>query len=712
MDEMFNRILEKIEKSGRQYDLDMITRAYELAKKAHEGQKRVSGEPYIIHPMSVAEILVDYGMDSESIAAAFLHDVVEDCDVTSADIKKNFGSGVAYCVEGVTKLGKIPFTTREEEQVENIRKMLLAMAKDIRVIIIKLADRLHNMRTLGSMPEKKQRDIAFETMCVFAPLAHRLGMQRMKWELEDLGLRYLDPIGYEEVTNQLNSTVKEGTLESIMARIDEHLKEQTFEAHLNGRVKHVYSVYRKMYGQSKSIEEIYDLYAVRIIVDSIADCYNILGAIHEIFTPIPGRFKDYISTPKPNMYQSLHTTVMGRLGTQFEVQIRTWDMHRTAEYGIAAHWKYKDGVASKDSLDNKLEWVKSLIEMQADSGTDDFLDMFKVDLFADDVFVFTPKGDVVNLPAGATVIDFAYAIHSAVGNKMTGAKIEGRIVPLDTQLENGKIVEIITSNASKGPSRDWVKIAKTGEAKNKIRQWFKKERREENIERGRTEMEREVRRLGGNVTLSQLDDVILTVAKRCDMKSIDDLYAAIGYGGLTVNKVITRIRDEITRTNKVNSEGAPLFTAKPRKVSGGIVVEGLDNCLVKFSRCCNPVPGDEIVGFVTRGYGVSVHKKDCANVEKTEENAERWIEVYWDVDNIKTFKAAVKMLSSARNGLILDIATTLNNMKVAIHDLHTRDMKNGQAEIYLTLEIQDVGHLRSVIAKLEKIHGVAEVKRI
>lgn len=718
MDSLLEGLLKLLHDRKIQYDEQRIRNAYELAYKAHNGQKRESGEPYITHPVAVARILAEMDCDSDSVIAALLHDVIEDTDVLPAEIKKAFGNDVLELVEGVTKLSKLSYSTKEEQQVENLRKMLLAMAKDIRVILIKLADRLHNMRTLQYMPEKKRREKAHETMQIFAPLAHRLGIQRIKMELEDIALRYLDPVGYKEIEDHIKviSLKGEGVLESIKRRIGRRLHEQNIKYVIESRVKQVYSIYRKMYSQNRSFEEIYDLYAVRIIVDNVTECYNTLGIIHDMFKPIPGRFKDYISTPKPNMYQSLHTTVIGKEGIPFEVQIRTWEMHRTAEFGIAAHWKYKRGLFGKDPLDGKLEWVRHLLEVQGDMrDAEDFMHLLKIDLFADEVFVFTPKGDVINLPAGANIIDFAYAIHSAVGNKMVGAKVNGKIVELSYTVSNGEIVEILTSAASHGPSRDWLKIAKTNSAKSKIRQWYKKEKRDENIVNGREELEKEIRRNGMPVNTLMNEEVLPVVMKRFSIAELVELYNAIGYGGITVTKLLPKIKEEYQKLKLPQEEALiPKGQTQHSKSSGGVIVEGLDNCLVKFSQCCNPLPGDEITGFVTRGYGVSIHKKDCVNIVsllKDSESYERIVNVHWDIDNTEWFSVTINVTAPNRIGLTADITAQLANMRVMIHRLNARETKDKMAVVQVTIDVKSLDHLDSVVARLKKIPGVMDIAR-
>ncbi len=718
-------LMEKLIQSGRPYDLVKIQSAYEMAKVAHEGQTRRSGEPYIMHPIAVAMILVDLGMDTECIAAALLHDVVEDTPVSSEEVEKRFGKDVALLVEGVTKLGQIPFSSREEQQAENVRKMLLAMAQDVRVIIIKLADRLHNMRTLGAMPGQKQRDKALETMEVYAPLAHRLGMKGVKEELEDLALKFLDPVAYNEIENQLalRKEERESFLQLIKERLNHRLEQEGHKYYIEGRVKSIYGIYRKVYMQGRAFDEIFDIYAVRVIVDTVVECYNVLGIVHDMFTPIPNRFKDYISTPKQNMYQSLHTTVLDKEGIPFEIQIRTWDMHYTAEYGIAAHWKYKVGIAGKDKLEERLAWVRQLLEAQKDSDdVEDIVRSIKTDIAPEEVFVFTPKGDVIRLPIGSTVIDFAYAIHSEVGNRMVGAKVDGRMVSLDFVVKTGMIVEVITSNAKgNGPSRDWIKMVKTTEARNKIRSWFKKEKREENVAQGREELEREFRRNLINLTDAQMESFLADLAKRQHYNSTDDFLAAIGYGGISLSKIMPRVKDDYVRLYRTSDQDKmekALQAQKPKrekKSSSGVIVEGLDSCLVKFAKCCNPLPGDPIVGFITRGYGVSIHKQDCVNVTASMSDPtqrERWVRAEWAKTTTReTFKSSIEILADERNGLLADISIILSNMHVPIHSLLARELKDGRSMVQITLGISDLEQLNNIISNLRKIEGVTSVER-
>ena len=719
-------LLDLLDRSGKPHDKNSIINAYDLANAAHKGQCRVSGEPYISHPIAVAMILADLGMDDECIQAALLHDVVEDTEIPLEQISRQFGSDVALLVNGVTKLGQISYqTSREERQAENVRKMLLAMAQDVRVIIIKLADRLHNMRTIEVMPEQKRRDKALETMEVYAPLAHRLGIRAVKEELEDRSLRYLDPVAYREIERMLalKQVDRQNFLEKIKQKIRERLSSEYSEIHIDGRVKSVYGIYRKMYMQGRAFEEIFDIYAVRIIVDSVMDCYNVLGIIHDLFQPIPNRFKDYISTPKPNMYQSLHTTVIDKEAIPFEVQIRTWDMHHTAEYGIAAHWKYKAGISGKDKLEERLAWIRQLIENQKEADdVEDIVHSIKSDLAPEEVYVFTPKGRVISLPVGSTVIDFAYAIHTEVGNRMVGAKVDGRMVALDTKVHTGQI--ITTNSKDHTPSRDWLKIAKTSQARNKIRNWYKKERREENIEQGRNELEREFRRNMISLPDGKLKEFLLGIARRQHFEAVEDFLAAVGYGGVLLSKIMPRIKDDFTRQYRSNLPEDPtervLATKVPprknRRASSGVIVEGLDSCLVKFARCCNPLPGDEIIGFVTRGYGVSIHKKDCQNVVNSlndPNNAERWVHSEWAMESAKkeSFKSTIEILTDGRIGSLADISVALSSMRISISTLVAREAKQGENIVTVTFTVSDIEQLQFIINNLSKIPGVESVSR-
>ena len=719
----FDTLKKRILEANPGFNMEMLEKAYTLAENAHQGQNRASGEPYITHPLEVAYILADIELDCETLVGALLHDVVEDTDYTLEDIKREFGENVAVIVDGVTKLGKIQYTTAEEQQVENIRKMLLAMAKDVRVILIKLADRLHNMRTLKAKSEMKQREKARETLEVYAALAHRLGMSKIKWELEDLSLRYIDPVAYKEITESINlkKQEREKFINDIMDTLRVKTAEMGIKSQMMGRAKHFYSIYRKMYTQNKSIDELYDLFAVRVIVDSISECYAVLGMVHELYHPIPGRFKDYIAMPKPNMYQSLHTTVIGPNGTPFEIQIRTWEMHRVAEYGIAAHWKYKEGVDKKSDADTKLEWIRQLLEIQNSVvDTDDFMRTLKIDLFADEVFVFTPRGDIVNLPAGSTPIDFAFSIHSAVGCKMQGVKVNGKIATLDYILQNGDIVEVMTSSAVKGPSRDWLKLCKTSQARSKINQWLKKERREENIQHGKELIERELKRI--NLTHNQLfrSEWIEILCKKYTFSSIDDIYAAVGYGGLTVNKVLGKLREEYRKAIKAENpefDLSSLETPQKRKKSSsnGVVVEGIEDCLVRFSRCCNPVPGDDIVGYITRGRGVSVHRRDCPNVISSEKNGdkERLINVHWenDLEQKGSYLTRIQVLANDRKGLLAEMASAISDLKILITGINSKLSKDNVVIVNFTIEINSIDQLDTVARRLNNIRGVFEVKR-
>ena len=732
LDQQFQHLEDTIRAYNPGADFDHIRASYEFAKKQHGDQRRKSGEPYITHPLAVAQIVAEeLHLDSESIEAALLHDVIEDTPATYEDVAKLTSPTVADLVEGVSKLTRIQYATKEDEQMENLRKMLIAMSKDIRVILIKISDRLHNMRTMEYQSPAKQKQKSLETMEIYAPIAHRLGMQRMKWELEDLSLKYLDPIGYDEIVSKLDA--KRPEYEAFMSRtqaqIDQRLKDMKIDHIVYGRMKHPYSIYRKMFSQNKSIDEIFDLFAFRVIVDTVSDCYNVLGVIHDLYKPILGRFKDYIGTPKPNGYQSLHTTVMGNDGIPFEVQIRTKEMHEIAEYGVAAHWKYKQN-GQGAGTEGKYEWVRRLLENQEGADAEEFIHSLKVDMFADEVFVFTPNGDVQNLPAGATPIDFAYAIHSAVGNRMIGAKVNNRIVTLDHVLKNGDIVEILTSKNAKGPSRDWVKIAKSTEARSKIRQWFKKERREENIANGRSAFDAELRHCG--IAMKEvLDPEFLPVLlKKVAYPSLDDLYAAIGYGGFTAQKAVSRIQGELQRRQQqrhqeqlaleaaAETREEPKPTDPPKqpkavKSEQGIIVEGLDNCLVKFSKCCTPVPGDDIVGFITRGYGVSVHRADCPNAseEKRKEQPGRWIHVSWGTDTNDSYPTTIEAVCKDRLNLLLDISSALSTTKTFVLGLNTRSTEDGFAIIRIEIQIKDGAQLSTLMNKLHQISGVLRVNR-
>ncbi len=719
----FEALTETVSESFSKEDIEKIKKAFAIADEAHKEQRRRSGEPYIIHPIAVARILADMGMDADSVCAALLHDVVEDTPTTGEEIKEMFGADVEHLVDGVTKLGQIPLSaSKEEQQSENIRKMFLAMSRDIRVVIIKLADRVHNMRTLRFMPEEKQRYKARETLEIYAPIAHRLGIRAFKEELEDLAISFLDPVAYGEIAKTLEKQVesRQSFLDNIKDEILERVRKDVPNVHIEGRIKSVHGIYRKTYMQNRTIDEIYDIYAVRLIVDSVYECYCCLGIIHDMFNPILGRFKDYISTPKPNMYQSLHTTVIGKAGVPFEVQIRTWEMHHTAEYGIAAHWKYKLGMSGKVKFEERLSWIRQLLDSQKESDdVEEIVKTIKTDFVPEEVFAFTPKGDVISLPMGSCIIDFAYAIHSAVGNKMIGAKVDGRITTLDHKVNNGEIIEILTtSQQGKGPSRDWIKIAKTTSARTKIRGWFKKERREENIAEGKAEVEREFKR--NNIVLpeKQMLEFLGKIAEKQHCNNVDEFFAAIGYGGLSLNKIIPRIKDDYSKLVKEMSPEAQVaikpVPKKTTKSADGIIIEGIDNCLIKFSRCCDPLPGDEIIGFITRGHGVSIHTKKCVNVPKDISKApepERWINASWDSKVQNSYRVTLAVTCMNRMGMLADLSAVIANMHVMIHSIFTKDASDGRCTIYMTITVNGAEHLKSVCEKLKKVKGVLETER-
>lgn len=718
----FKQLVEKIRASEKPYDLEKITQAYKVAERAHEGQLRTSGDPYITHPLAVAAILLDYCMDTDTICAALLHDTVEDTDVTLDELRKKFGEDVALMVDGVTKIGLVPLVSKEEQQAENIRKILMAMSKDIRVIIIKLADRLHNMRTLAARPPEKQRKTSLETMNFYAPIAHRLGMSDVKEEMEDIAIHYLDPYGCKEVEEQiaLHKEERDAFIDSIKKRIRERISDIKPEPIIEGRVKSIYSIYKKVYVKNKRFDEIYDIYAVRVIVQSVIECYNVLGVIHDMFRPIPYRFKDYIATPKPNRYQSLHTTVIGREGIPFEVQIRTVEMHNTAQYGVAAHWKYKAGISGNVSGEKRFDWIRQLLERQQEADdVEAIADAIKTDLSPDEVFVFTPKGDVVALPTGATVLDFAYHIHTQVGNKMTGAKVGGRMVSFDYVVHTGEIVEILTSGSPNyGPNRNWIEIAKTTEAKSKIRSWFKKECREENIERGREELEREFKR--NNIAITP--ELLQTSASRQRLDSVDDLYAAIGYGGVSMAKIVQRIKEDQLRNHK-EQQAIQAAAENPmesisennrRSRKKGIIIEGMENCLVKFAQCCNPLPGDPIIGFVTRGFGVSIHKQDCVNVVNNRddpENKDRWLKATWAGVEDSTYRATIDVIAEDRITIFADITTAIAANHIPLQEMNGHHLKNGNLDLVVTVEIAGVEQLSNVMGRIQKIPGVISVER-
>ncbi len=708
-------------------DMAQIEEAVRYADEKHKNQKRKDGSPYIIHPLAVAEIVAEMGLDTDAVLGALLHDCIEDTDASHGEIAKKFGETVADLVEGVTKLTRVEYSTLEDEQMENLRKMFIAMSKDIRVVLIKIADRLHNTRTMQYQTPAKQISKCMETMDIYAPLAHRLGMQKIKWELEDTSLRYLQPQSYEEIMTYLNEheAEAEAFMQSIQNTISSRLSSVNIHGTIYGRIKHVYSIFRKMQTQGKKIDEMYDLYAFRVIVDTIPDCYNVLGHIHDLFNLVPGRFKDYISTPKPNMYQSLHTTVIGSQGIPFEVQIRTWEMHQIAEYGVAAHWKYKQGGVGSGEEKN-FEWVRRLLESQQDTDAEDYVHSLKIDMFNDEVFVFTPRGNVINLPAGSTPIDFAYAIHSGVGNSMVGAKINNRIANFDTVLHNGDIIEVLTSKNAKGPSRDWLNICKSNQARTKIKQWFKKEKRDENILHGKASFEGEMKRLSFSLSLLQDETLLPVLLQKLSFANLDDMYAAIGYGGLTATKAIGRIRDELLKATRgiqnptQGGNSSPLKTnpdseavRRNRHAVGGVIVEDIDSCMIKFSRCCTPVPGDPIVGFITKGYGVSIHRADCPNAQNREDpkQAARWVRVRWDYDEEKPFNTTLELNCITRDGLLLDIATVMTASKVKVKELSGKDLPDGRSAFTVTFEVKNLAELDVIRNKLLNIRDVTGIRR-
>ena len=735
----YSDLYESLINISSQYNFDKIKKAYDYAHEMHEGQYRKSGEEYISHPVAVAKIVAQLELDTDSVCAALLHDTLEDCkDKTNSEtIKKLFGEEVSELVDGLTKLVDIHFENREEESVENLRKMFLAMSKDIRVIFIKLADRLHNMRTLSAQPDEKQRSIALETMHVYAPLAHRLGIQKIKGELENLSLKYLDPIGYDEVKNDVEHRYGENRdfLENAQKQISEKLDSEKIKYSMSGRVKSIFSIYKKMYNQGKSFDEIYDFYAIRIIVDTELECYTVLGIIHEMFNLIPGRFKDYISTPKPNLYRSLHTTVIGRHGIPFEVQIRTWEMHTVAEYGVAAHWKYKSGDADKENIAEKLKWIRTLVETEkGDADNDEFLKPLKIDIFEDEIFVFTPKGDVISLQSGATAIDFAFAIHSEVGNRMIGAKVNGMIVPIDTVLQTGQIVEVITSSTPKGPSKDWLKIVRTSEAKNKIRQWYKREKRTENIAEGKSMIERELKGFGKAYTEQQRDEIISNISARIGMSDPDDFYNSLGYGGMSLSKIVPKLRDEFIRVvmpegdDKLSDISGNMSVTyqdnskkQPHGINQAVIVDGIDNCQIRFARCCNPLPGDKIIGFVTRGFGISVHKQDCPNTiagTSDESEKDRWVSVHWSQYSINHsnsesgFETILQIYAKNSLTVIAELSNLLNDLKVQVNTLNSKVIKtNKMLQITINITCKNTTHVNTILQRIRKLEDVSDVTR-
>ena len=719
----FNELLSILNKTGNSYNIAKVESAYYFAEKSHGDQRRVSGIPYILHPTSVACIVAELGLDSDSICASLLHDVVEDTPVALDEVRKLFGKDVAKLIDGVTKISKIPYSTREEQQAENIRKMLIAMADDIRVIIIKLADRLHNMRTMDCMPEQKRRDKSVENMQVYAPIAHRLGIKTVKEELEDRSLQYLDPIGYKEIEEALllNEEDRHKFIESIKTQILEKTKDTIPNVYISGRVKSINSIYRKTIMRNQSINDIYDVFAVRVIVDNVSDCYNVLGVVHDIFKPIPNRFKDYISMPKQNMYQSLHTTVLDKKAIPFEVQIRTWEMHYTAEYGIAAHWKYKLGMGADakggDRVNRNIEKVKKMIldQLETEDATD-IARNIRNDFGENDVYVFTPKGDVMSLPRDSTPIDLAYLIHTQVGHRMVGAKVNGKIVPIDHKLCNGEICEIITQK-EEHPNRAWIDICKTASAKSKIRVWFKREKRDENIVEGKQIVDREFKRQGINLNDEEINEFFKTVNMKKQYNTLDDFYAAVGYGGIQLWKIMPRLKEEYQKKYAANIEQitVPQAPVKRKRALSGIVIDGSDDVLVKLSNCCNPLPGDDIIGYITRGYGVSIHKRDCTNVPKNlndSEEPERWISVHWESEAGEAFRSTLQITASNRTGLLADVTIQLSNMHIFIHALNSRELKDNRAQIIVTIDVAGKDHLRGVISKLSDINGIEEIKRL
>ena len=719
--EHYESLYATLEKYMPGRDLTLIEEAIRYAEEKHKDQKRKDGSPYIIHPLAVAEIVAEMGLDTDAVLGALLHDCIEDTDASYEDIASRFGDMVAQLVEGVTKLTRANFSSSEQQQMENLRKMFMAMSQDIRVVLIKISDRLHNMRTMQYQSQPKRITKCRETMDIYAPLAHRLGMQKIKWELEDLSLRYLEPEEYDDIMSYLKARKEhdEAFMRAIQERITGRLLDMGIRGETYGRIKHVYSIYRKMKAQEKTLDELYDIYAFRVVVDTIPDCYNVLGHIHDLFSLVPGRFKDYISTPKPNMYQSLHTTVIGTQGIPFEVQIRTWKMHETAEYGIAAHWKYKQGDGAGSEKD--FEWVRRLLESQQDTDAEDYVNSLKIDMFDDEVFVFTPKGKIVSLPAGSTPIDFAYAIHSGVGNALVGAKVNNRIVNIDTNLSNGDIVEIITSKAAKGPSRDWLTICKSNQARTKIKQWFKKERREENVLHGRTSFEAEMRRLLLPLPAAMDEELEQSLLKKLAFDNWDDMYAAIGYGGLTATKAVGRIRDDINKAVKADKASALPFKKmgdsdelkKNRHAVNGVIVEDIDSCMIKFSKCCTPVPGDSIIGFITKGFGVSVHRTDCPNTagRKDPKQAARWVQVRWDTVAEQPFETTLELDCITRDGLLLDVAMVMTSTKVRVKELSGKDMPDGHSVFTVRFEVKNVAELESIRNRLLNIRDVMGTRR-
>lgn len=723
---MLEKLIGIIDTNNSNVDKNVIQKAYNFAAEAHKDQKRESGEPYIVHPVEVACILADMGMDTSTIAAGLLHDVIEDTSYTYEDIQREFSTEIANLVEGVTKLGKIEYKTKEEQQADNVRKMLMAMAKDVRVILIKLADRLHNMRTLKYMTVEKQKEKSKETFDIYAPLAHRLGMSKIKWELEDLAFRYTNPNEYYYLVQKIagKRTEREDYINKIKSMLIDSLSKANITADIEGRPKHFYSIYRKMTSKNKSLEQIFDLTAVRILVSTVKDCYAALGIVHTMFKPMPGRFKDYIAMPKPNMYQSLHSTVIGPGGKPFEIQIRTFEMHKTAEYGIAAHWKYKEGITNSDSTDFKLTWLREILDWQRQtSDAEEFMEGFKIDLFSDEVFVFTPRGAVINLPNEATPIDFAYKIHTDIGNKCVGAKVNGKMVPLDYHLKTGEIVEILTSAVPKGPSIDWLNIVKSNQAKSKIRDWFKKAKREENISKGKESLEKETKRQGCNFGELTKNELLIQILKKYNLNTLDDLYAAVGMGDIIASALLRYIKEQYSikngKTDNSNdwkelgdNINKNTKNQKAKNSVPGVIVKGESNLLIRYAKCCNPVPGDEIVGYITKGRGISIHRKDCKNFEMLMRNADnKIIEVKWGTPKGADYIAEIQIKADDKDGLLTSIMELLSETKTHIYAIGAKSVKDGIAIINIKLKIPDVDYLKNLMKTLRKIEGVIEVYR-
>lgn len=729
---MLENLLLMISAYNSDANLELIIKAFNYGERAHENQYRKSGEKYFVHPIEVAKILAELEMDESTIAAGLLHDVIEDTDISYEQMAKDFTPEIADLVDGVTKLGKLDYKSKEETQAENLRKMFMAMGKDIRVILIKLADRLHNMRTLKYMNEEKAKEKALETVEIFAPIANRLGISKIKWEMEDIALRYIDPSGYYDLVERVSEKKleREKFIQNLINELTNKLEEVGIEnTDISGRAKHFYSIYKKMKNQNKIFDEIYDLMAVRIIVDNVKDCYGALGIVHTIWKPMPGRFKDYIAMPKPNRYQSIHTTVIGSDGAPFEIQIRTLEMHRIAEFGIAAHWKYKEGktASQEKDVEEKLSWLRQMMEWQKDvSDSKEFMDSVKLDLFADEVFVFTPKGEVVELTAGSTPLDFAYKVHTGVGNRCVGAKVDGKIVPIDYQLDNGNIIEILTGPNSSGPSRDWLNIVKSSHARNKIRQWFKKERREENIEKGREMLERETKRHGFPLSDFLKIKYLNAILKPLSQNTVEDLYAALGYGGLTMGQVFPRIKEKYDSDHKQSIKDEKIEKIdelkqvqktpqkQQQKHTGdlGVSVKGIDNILIRFAKCCNPLPGDEIVGYITKGRGISVHRRDCSQINL--EDNEKVVEVVWNSEDLskKNFEVEIQVDADDRRGLFMDVSKLLSDEKITVNGINARSNKDGNAIMNVIIEVSSKEELKSVKNKIRRIEGVVDAFRV